>query len=173
MFKMKTDFLKTAWFKWTATLVLLFIIILSFFSIGLNVGFRKASFICAWNNNYPRNMMGEFGFGRMMGIGTNRNDRAGFGGPQDFMGAHGLLGQVYRLDEKGIVILDRDGVEKSVTFASTTKIMKNREEIKPTEIKVGDEVMVLGTPSFQGQIEAGLIRVLRFSDSQATTTIKK
>jgi len=168
---MKTDFIKTGWFKWTATGVLLFIIILSFFNIGRNLGFRQASFVCAWNNNYPRNMMGEFGFGRM--LGGNRDERLGFGGPQDFMGSHGLIGQVYGLNEGGLVLQDRDGVEKSVVFTSATKIMKNREEVKATEIKVGDEVMVLGAPSSQGQIEAGLVRVLGFSDSRATTTVKR
>lgn len=141
-------------FKFFALGIGILIILLLVFGIGMSVGFKKANFSFQWGENYHRNFGGpREGFMR---------DFSGM----DFMGGHGVAGQIIKIDipaESGQVILTmkgKDGIEKAVVVNEKTEIRRLMETIKPSDLKTDDFIVVIGQPTKAGQIEAKFIRVM-------------
>jgi len=135
-------------FKVVLILVVILIVLLLGFQLGLMVGFRKASFSYQWGDNYHRNFAGP---------------RNGFVGPfdrRDFMDAHGVIGQIAKIDGSTIIIKAHDNLEKIVLVNDKTTINRFRDNIKLSDLRVDDIVVVIGNPNNSGQIEAQLIRLL-------------
>ncbi|MFA5029759.1 MAG: hypothetical protein WC518_03375 [Patescibacteria group bacterium] len=125
-----------------------FIIILIVFRLGVVVGFREASFSYRWGDNYHRNFAGpQQGF---------LNDFSG----QNFINAHGIIGQIIKIDDLSLVIKGQDNIEKIVSLKDNTPIQRFRETIKYGDLKTGDYIVVIGEPNKTGQIEANFIRIL-------------
>lgn len=59
------------------------------------------------------------------------------------------------------IVKGRDDVEKTVLVSNKTKISNRRETVKTSELKVDDQIVIIGSPDEQGQIEAKLIRLFR------------
>lgn len=118
------------------------------FQVGLFMGYHKASFGRDFGNHYERN------------FGMNRDDS--FGGMMSgkFPTAHGAYGEVLTVALPNFVIEDREGVEKNIVISDKTLIKNGLENASSSSIKVDDEVIVLGEPNEQGQIEAKLIRIM-------------
>ncbi len=127
------------------------IILLLVFKTGVFVGYRKASFSYRWGENYHRNFAGPRG-------GFFGNFRSGFG-DKDFIDAHGAFGSILKIDGNTIIVKGGDGVEKIVIVAYDTVIRKGRENVKLSDLKFEDRVVIIGLPDSQGKIEAKLIRV--------------
>lgn len=122
------------------------------FNIGMFIGFRKASFSYKWGENYHRNFAGpRQGFLRDFG--------RDFGG-QDFIESHGVIGQIIKIEDSELVIKGPNDVEKVVLVKDKTVINRFRETIKVSDLKVDDQIVVIGEPNEAGQIEAKLIRLL-------------
>ena len=130
----------------TAALVALLLI----FQLGVLVGFRKARFSYRWGENYQRNFAGPRG-GFI---------RRGFG-DRGFINAHGVFGQILKIDENVLVLKGRDGVEQLVLVGERTGIEHGRQRILFSELRVDDSLVVIGRPNEQGQIEAKFIRLFR------------
>jgi hypothetical protein len=135
--------------------LLLLIMVLLAFKLGTVVGSRKADFSCRWSDNYQRNFSGQRGF-----LPPVLND-------QEFMSAHGLLGEIINILDSDqaqsravMVIKDQDQMEKLIAVDQSTIIKRFQDTIKPSELKVGGMVMVIGEPDDSGRISAKLIRVL-------------
>jgi len=74
---------------------------------------------------------------------------------------HGTHGRVVSVASSTFVISDRDDqIEKNVVVASSTAIRRFGGTASSSEIKVGDFVIVLGTPTADGELVAKLIRLL-------------
>ena len=74
---------------------------------------------------------------------------------------HGAFGQVVEVKPPLIVVLDRDGTDKTVTLASSTQIRDGDGDESVNTIHVGDTVIVFGdTATSSGTITAALVRVL-------------
>ncbi len=121
----------------------LLIIVVVIFLAGEEVGERKAEFSYHFSDNYNR----MFG-GRMM-LGDNT-----------MMSGHGASGTIVKINLPTVVIEDKNNVEKIITIDNASIIKELRNTIASTTLKVGDEIIVLGTPQSNGDILAGLIRVL-------------
>lgn len=124
------------------------IVLLFVFETGKMVGFRKASFSYKWGENYRQNFGGP---------------RAGFFGDfgvEGFMEAHGVSGQIIKIDNSSLVIKGVDNVEKIVQIKDDTIIRHLRETLKLSDLKVNDFIVVIGEPNDSGQIEAKFIRIL-------------
>jgi len=67
------------------------------------------------------------------------------------------------MKDNGFVIKSRENVEKVIITAEDTTITKGQETIKDG-LKVGDRVVIIGSPDEQGQIEAKLIRLFNGED---------
>ena len=143
---------KTNYFKWSLLILVSLIVLLGVFRLGVLIGFRKANISYRWEENYPRNFGGP-------------SDRAPLGMPrgnfpsEGFINPHGTAGQVLKIDGDTLVIKGDDNIEKTVVATSTTIIQKFRDQIKISDIKPDDHVIVIGNPGSNGQIEAKFIRV--------------
>ena len=118
------------------------------FSLGVFVGYHKARFSYAWGENYHRNFGGPMG-----GLFQD------FSG-KEFIDAHGTFGQIVKVNSSTLVVKGRDSVEKIVVVKDNTSIMRLRDSIKILDLKINDNIVVIGEPNEQGQIEAKFIRFL-------------
>ena len=50
-------------------------------------------------------------------------------------------------------------IEKAIIVSDKTKIINLRDVIKTSDLKIDDQVVIVGSPNDQGQIEAKLIRI--------------
>ncbi len=129
-----------------------FIIILLVFQAGMVVGFKKANFSYKWGENYHQNFAGpRAGF---FGDFMNRD----FG--RDFIDAHGIFGQIIKIDSLALVIKGANNTEKIILLKDDTTIRRFQETIKAGDLKIDDQIVVIGSPNDAGQIEAKLIRIL-------------
>jgi len=120
------------------------------FGVGIFVGGLKAKFSYRWAENYHKNFAGpKKGF-----LGDWRNFPRG-----DFIEGHGAFGEIIQVDDAGLVVKGRGNIEKVIIINEDTTIQKIRETIKKEELKVGNQVVIIGSPNEEGQIEAKLIRV--------------
>ncbi len=118
------------------------------FSVGVAVGYHKASFSYAWGEHYDRN------------FGGPRHGIFGMHGSPLFMNAHGIFGTIIKIDNNTLVIKDKDSTEKIVRVNDNTTIKKLRQTISLKDLVIDQRVIVIGEPNDQGQIEAKFIRVL-------------
>jgi hypothetical protein len=124
------------------------IVILLIFKAGMIVGGKKADFSCRWHDNYQRNFAGpKDGFFR------------GFG-DRDFMESNGIFGQILKIEGNNIAIKGKNDIEKVVLVTDQTVIKSFNQTIKIADLKVDDNIVVIGEPNSQGQIEAKLIRFM-------------
>lgn len=115
------------------------IIILVFvFGLGVFVGTKKADFSFRWAEDYHKN----------------------FGAP--FLNANGVFGQIININNNILTVKDNDGdnTEKTVLVVTNATIIMQRKNIKLTDLNVGDNIVVIGSPNISGQIQAQLIRVM-------------
>jgi hypothetical protein len=123
-------------------LVLIFI-----FSLGILVGHEKERFSRNWGENYYRNIMGP-----------GRPGMMGFDRPN--INPHSGLGQIIKIEGNSLIVKDQSNVEKTILVNDQTTIIKNFQNIKLSDLKIDDQIIVIGGPNNQGQIEAKLIRVM-------------
>jgi hypothetical protein len=134
------------------------------FAVGLQTGLHKARFSFAWGENYERNFTGMHPqMGPKMVPGPGFPERMGemkdrFEG-REFRNAHGLAGAIISISENNIVIKDRDNKENTVSVNDKTLIKSGRDDIKITDLKQDDKIVVMGKPGDNGTVNADLIRV--------------
>lgn len=132
------------------------IVLLFVFQIGMFVGFKKATFFNQVGQAYFRQMNeGHDTFMGQMGIHSD-----------DFINAHGAIGQIMSVKDSLIVVEDRNNSEKVVRISSST-IIKGPDGAKSiTDLKTGYFITVFGdndadTDNNNGPtINAQLIRIL-------------
>jgi len=124
------------------------IVLLITFKAGEFVGTNKAEFSYRWGENYYRSFAGP-----QKGLSGEIRD-------QDFLEGHGTLGSILKISSSTLTIKDDDGTEKSITISSTTAFRSFRNEITMSDLKIDDQVAIIGSPNDAGQIDAKLIRVL-------------
>lgn len=150
--------------KLAAIVVGCLLVALIIFASGVGVGLRKARFSNDFGRNYERNFMGSrFDQGRgMMG------GRAGFVGGmmrefsgRDFRNANGLAGTIISITDNNLIIKDGDNKENTVAVTDKTLIKSRRDDLKLSDLKNNDQIVVIGQPGDNGVINADLIRVFR------------
>ncbi|MFA4936821.1 MAG: hypothetical protein WC575_00810 [Patescibacteria group bacterium] len=144
-----TKFLQSKIFLTTTWIIGIIIILLCVFQVGVMVGARKAGFTYRWGENYHRNFAGP---------------RSGFPLPglddRDFIEANGIIGQIIKLDSNSLIIKGRDNVERVVLVNDQTNILRFKDEINYSDLKIDDFVVIIGEPNDTGQIEAKFIRIM-------------
>jgi hypothetical protein len=78
----------------------------------------------------------------------------------DFMNPHGVFGEVIKVEDPSLVVKDQNDLEKIVLTKDNTVIKKFEKDIKIKDLEAGEKVVIIGAPNSNGQIEAGLIRIL-------------
>jgi hypothetical protein len=137
-----------------------FLVILASFTSGALVGFRKAKFSCDWGKNYERNFMGPRP--PMGHTGFMEPMMREFSG-RDFRNPHGLAGSIISISDSNLAIKDRDNKENNASVTDKTIIRRGRDILKIGDLKVNDQIVVIGKPDDEGVINADFIRV--FSDN--------
>jgi len=126
------------------------IILMIFFCLGMVVGFHRANFSRDWSENYHRNFAGpQNGF--FAGV-----QRPG----KEYMDPHGIFGQIIKVGPNDIIIDGQGTAERIISIDDDTTIRSLRNNIKLTDLKIGNSVVVIGEPNSDGQIEAKLIRLM-------------
>lgn len=143
----KSNFESVKVLKWIIFVLLGLILLFVFFRLGYEVGRRKAAFSCGWGKNYHQ----LFG-GPRRGFDHNF-DR------DEFLDANGTAGAVIKIEGDSLIIKGQNNVEKSVVVSNSTVIRRQLDNLKLSDIKVDDNVVVIGSASSSGQIEAKLIRI--------------
>lgn len=137
-------------FKWLAIILAELILLLASFALGLRVGFHKAHFTELWASNYPGN------FGPSSG-------KRFFAAPPPggkFLNSYAIDGNILTKTGDNLLLKDETGNEKTVLISSSTLIRQNFQTLQSGDLKAGQEVLIIGEPNQQGQIQAKLIRVL-------------
>jgi hypothetical protein len=137
--------------KWVVIGLAGFAAAVLFFGAGVVVGGMKARFSYRWAESYHKNFAGP-----KQGFFSDWQRMPPL--PGDFFESHGLFGEIIELKDNGFVVKDRGDIEKVVSTTDQTVIKKGNETIKDG-LKVGDEVVIIGSPNEEGQIEAKLIRL--------------
>ena len=151
--KIKKFFQNRDILKWIIVGLAGFVVLVLVFGAGVKVGTIKARYSYRWAENYQQNFAGPRG-------GFLGNFRQGFEG-KDFINAHGTFGSIIKIDGNTVIVKSRDDVEKTVLVSEKTTITARRESLKVGDLKIDDQVVIIGSPNEQGQIEARLIRLFR------------
>ncbi len=126
--------------------------ILFLLKVGMTIGYKEAQFSYRWGENYHIN------------FGGPREGFFGFASPDvrgGFISSHGAVGQIIKIDSNTLIVKDdRSNIEKSVLVKDDTTILRLRDEVKLSDIKVDEFIVVIGDPNDSGQIEAKLIRIM-------------
>ena len=153
-FKIKPDIL-----KWIIIGLAGFVIIVLIFGAGIFVGGMKARFSYRWAENYHKNFGGPRG-----GFLSDWRNLPPF--PGDFIESRGTFGEIIKINSStsseqafDLVVKGQSNAEKVILITEKTAIEKGRETIKKDELKVGDSIVIIGSPNDKGQIEAKLIRL--------------
>ncbi len=145
LFKSKT-------FIWTTVILAELILLIAVFDLGIHVALHKARYTDSWARNYGKN----FGDSRMFGrLPTASPEHDG-----DFMPAHGLAGTIISLDKNNLTLKSVDNVEKTVLVSASTIIRMNFQNLQAADLKPGQEVVIIGSPNDNGQIDAKIIRII-------------
>lgn len=139
-------------FKIAVYVVLALIVLAGVFGVGISVGYRKANFSYSWGENYHRNFGGpKGGFMRQLPPPLRMED--------DFINSNGTAGSIIKIDGGSLIIKGNDNVEKTIVVTDKTAVVSGRQNIKVSDLRVGDLTVTIGSPNSSGQIEAKLIRV--------------
>jgi hypothetical protein len=134
------------------------------FAAGVHVGERRAKYSYQWGANYERNFVG----GPRGMMGGSSGQQAGPGGPVgmmrgfergNFRNGHGIAGLITSIVDNNIVIKNPDGKENTIAITDKTIIKNGQADIKITDLKNDQNIVVIGTPGDSGVINADLIRV--------------
>ncbi len=134
-------------FKWIVGTLLELIIVLGVFALGVQVGFHKAGFTYSWINNYPNNFGGS-------------RPPVKLPSSSEFLNAHGLFGTILSTGQNTLIVKDDDNNEKTVVVPANAVLRENFQDIHSSDLKTGQQIIVIGSPDNQGRIDAKFIRVL-------------
>jgi len=121
------------------------VIVFLFFLAGLFVGGEKARFSDRLGERYFRDFIRP-------------------GGPPPglfdpgYLNSHGAMGTIVSITGSELIVSENN-VNKTLIINDDTIIHKGPQNAKLTDLKVGDELTIIGSPNSQGQIEAKIINV--------------
>jgi hypothetical protein len=78
-------------------------------------------------------------------------------------GGHGAIGRIMQIEGPILTLQTRDGATQAILIENKTRIERGTVrpvKLTPRDLKVGDQIIVVGTPNAQRQIRANVIRVL-------------
>lgn len=145
-------------FKIVAVALGSIVVALVIFRAGMLVGFYKASFSYGWDEH-----------NRQMFDRDGRHSPRNFFGDEGFTAAHGVSGTIVKIDSGVLMVIGRDNIEKEVLTNDQTLFRRFRDAVRINDLKVGDQVVVVGAPDAKARIEARLIRI--FPEAASSTPI--
>lgn len=126
----------------------LIIVIGIIFQAGQTVGYQKAAFSYRMGDNYHR-IFGDRERGPAIGMP-----------PKGLVTGHGVTGKIIQINLPKMVVESPDNTEQSVVMNDRTEIRRFKQKIAPGDLRPEDMVVVIGSPLDNGEISAGLIRLM-------------
>lgn len=147
--------------KWIVVALAGFAVVVLIFGAGMLIGGAKARFSYRWAENYHKNFGGpRDGF-------LSDWQKMPLPRPGDFIEGHGVFGEIIKINDSDILVKGQGDVEKIIVIAEDTAIKIGRKTVKKDELKIGDKIVIIGSPDEQGQIEAKFIRIFDGEDVKA------
>src|SRR5581483_7749423 len=128
--------------------MLIFVLLVSVFTLGIWIGQERARFSFRWAENYHRNFAGP-----AKGFFGDAPER-------EFLNSHGTFGSIISVTGSSFVVQDQHVVEKTITTSTQTTVRNATGTVAESSLKVGDWVVIIGSPNQQGQIDAKFVRVI-------------
>lgn len=147
-------------FRNTIIALIAIVIALGFFKAGEFVGYRKANFSYSWGENYQRNFNGPPG-GFILPMHDN-----------NFRNPHGAFGKIISIHLPTFAIQNSTEAEKSIIVTGDTAVRRFRDIVSSTDLKLDDDVVVIGEPDAQGHIRAKLIRLMPANTITVSGTVR-
>jgi len=76
---------------------------------------------------------------------------------------HGAIGKIVQIEGTTLTLQTRDGATQTILIENKSRIERGiakSPKLTARDLKVGDHIIVVGTPNAQRQIRANLIRIL-------------
>ncbi len=127
------------------------LVALIIFQAGIFVGYRVAAFSINWDNAHNGNARDP------------RSIFAPFDRDADDMNPHGAIGEIISVHLPSVMIKGSSGNESIILISSTTSIRNMRNQASTSDLKIGADIVTVGTPDEQGQVHAALIRIMPLS----------
>ncbi len=125
------------------------LLVLVIFQAGFFVGFHNNSFRDRWDNRYSKD------------LNDPRSPFAPFMmGKNEIINPHGAFGQIITKNLPRIMVQGPNRAEEVVLIKDKTVIRKFKNLASTSDLIVGDEIIAIGEPNDNGEIEASLIRIM-------------
>jgi hypothetical protein len=144
------NFFQSKIFRIAIICISVFVALFLVFGLGVYTGFKKADFSFRWAEQYHNNFAGPKG-GFFQEMAGQQNQ---------FMESNGAIGKIIQIRNSSITVQGRNDIEKIISITQKTTIKYQNGRIGLENLKVGDEVVIIGNPTEFGQIEAMLVRVM-------------
>lgn len=133
-------------FQVTLIALLCVVVVLAVFEAGMLVGLHEARNSYQWGEAYQRNFGGPPG-GFILQPGSAPN-------------GHGTFGRIASTSNDSFIITDPNHPEETIMLSPDTVIRNGAEEVPPKSLTAGTYVVIIGSPSTTGAIDAKLIRIM-------------
>ena len=124
------------------------LIVVCIFEAGVAVGHHEASFPSRWGENYARDFGDPSQGLGMLGLDDHQPN------------SNGTVGQIVSISSTTITIASDQKPEQQIILGSDTVIRNPSGDVTSTALAIGAHVIVLGTPTASGEIDAKLIRIV-------------
>lgn len=102
---------------------------------------------------YQKSQRGSFPGSTTQGFPSGTNQQGGNGRQGSTTGSRPVSGEITGLDESTLTIKTQDGSSKIVIYSTATKVNKTSEG-STSDLKVGEQVTVIGSESADGTVTA-------------------
>ncbi|MDE2041379.1 MAG: hypothetical protein KGI59_03310 [Patescibacteria group bacterium] len=127
------------------------LIALVIFQAGMIVGYHRGVFAGDWDGNYERSVFDPHSvFAPLM-----RDFSRG-----DVMNGHGTIGEITDLSLPTLMVKGPGTIEQVVAVSPTTTVRVMHMPATIQDLRTGEQIVVIGEPGMNGQINASFIRVI-------------
>jgi len=137
-----------------------FLLALVIFQAGISVGYRKAEFSYRWNSAY------------MHGMNDPHSMLSPFMHDADDVSPHGAVGEIVSVRLPMIMIKSPYEAEKIISIGTSTMIRNFHTIASSSDLRTGQDVVVIGVPDDKGTIDATFIRIAPGNGVGTTSTMK-
>jgi len=155
------NILETKTYGKIITILSIILIALIIFSAGIFVGYYKATFSHDLDDVYRQ------------GFNSPNSPFEPFMQGSDDVNPHGIVGQIVSTNlPLSIMIKGGKNAEQIVTLAPETTVRIFHTLATTSDIRVGEQAIVIGTPNDKGEIQASFIRIIPPPPNGASTMMR-
>ena len=124
------------------------ILALIIFRAGMFIGFQKARHSFRFGERYYQT------------FGGGKGNRFFMGMRDDLQSSHGASGKIVGISLPIIMIEEADGTEEIITTNDKTVVRRQRDTLQISDLREDDQIVVIGSPNNNDEIDAKLIRIM-------------